>query len=121
MADRLSRAAGSRWAVNLEGARGEGRRVTVKKANPKQWSAASESGESGEPTQEECPAPQNVQNEANPESTQNSLPLGVESSVPKPAGQKEANALRQWLENSDQSPEVRGQWPVNAKRRRTWR
>jgi hypothetical protein len=31
---------------------------------------------------------ENVQNEAHPETTQNSLPLEVESSVPKPAGRK---------------------------------
>jgi len=34
MVERFGRAAGGRWAVNLEVARGEGRRVTVKKANP---------------------------------------------------------------------------------------
>src|SRR5208282_2465106 len=45
-----------------------------------QWSVVSKSGGSGEPTQEECRAPQNVQNEANPELTQSSLPLEVESS-----------------------------------------
>ena len=32
--------------------------------------------------------PENVQNEANPESTQSSLPLEVESSVPEPPGRK---------------------------------
>ncbi len=42
----------------------------------------------GEPAQEECPAPQNVQNEANLESTQTSLLLEVESSTTEPAGQK---------------------------------
>ncbi len=44
--------------------------------------------DSGEPAQEECPAPQNVQNEANLESTQTSLLLEVESSTTEPAGQK---------------------------------
>ncbi|MGA2704210.1 MAG: hypothetical protein ABSH35_24325 [Isosphaeraceae bacterium] len=53
-----------------------------------QWSVVSESGGSGEPTQEECRAPQNVQNEANPELTQSSLPLEVESSATEPEGRK---------------------------------
>src|SRR5208337_2851715 len=35
---------------------------------------------------------QNVQNEANPESTQSSLPLEVESSVPEPAGRKRSQS-----------------------------
>ena len=37
---------------------------------------------------------ENVQNEANPESTQSSLPLEVESSVPEEPGQNEANSGR---------------------------
>ena len=53
-----------------------------------QWSVVSESEGSGEPTQEECRAPQNVQNEANPELTQSSLPLEVESSATEPEGRK---------------------------------
>ena len=44
--------------------------------------------ERSKPTQGECPAPQNVQNEANQESTQSSLPLEVESSVLEPQGRK---------------------------------
>ena len=45
---------------------------------------------------------ENAQNEANPESTQNSLPLEVESSVPEPAGRRRsqregANAARSTL------------------------
>jgi len=68
--------------------------------------AASGDSEDGEPerseaTQEECRAPQNVQNEANPESTQSSLPLEVESSVPEPGRRKrsqstQAVAREQW-------------------------
>ena len=38
--------------------------------------------------------PENVQNEANPESTPRSLPLEVESSVPEPAGQKRSQSGR---------------------------
>src|SRR5271157_1021901 len=38
--------------------------------------------------------PENVQNEANPESTQSPLPLDVESSVPEPAGQKRSQSGR---------------------------
>ena len=53
-----------------------------------QWSVASESEESGQPMQEEGRSLQNVQNEANPESTQSSLPLDVESSEADPAGRK---------------------------------
>ena len=44
--------------------------------------------ERSKPTQGKCPAPQNVQNEANQESTQSSLPLEVESSVLEPQGRK---------------------------------
>ena len=36
--------------------------------------------------------PENVQNEANPESTQGPLPLDVESSVSEPAGQKRSQS-----------------------------
>ena len=53
-----------------------------------QWSVASESEESGQPMQEEGRSLQNVQNEANPESTQSSLPLDVESAAAEPAGRK---------------------------------
>ena len=70
---------------------GEGEHETVFSS---QWSVVSESGESGEPTKEECPVPQNVQNEANPESTQSSLPLEVESSVPEPAGWKRSRSTQ---------------------------
>ena len=53
------------WPVNLEGgASGEWHRMAVGKANPKQWSVASGSGEGSEPTQGVCPGPQKVQNEA---------------------------------------------------------
>jgi len=78
----------------------------------------SENGEPerSEPTREECRAQQNVQNEANLESTQSSLPLEVESSVPEPERRKrsqstQAVAREQWSVAS-------GQRPVNAKRGR---
>src|SRR5208337_1392452 len=59
------------------------------------WRVASEIGVTVNPKSEirnpksqgECPAPQNVQDEANPESTQDSFPLGVKSSVLKTAAQ----------------------------------
>jgi|GEM_PF-561330 len=91
---------------------GEGKPETVVSG---QWSVASESGESGEPTQEECRAPRNAQNEANPESTQSSLSLVVESSVPEPERRKRSqlegdDAPRSTLHAS--SP----QWPVSLKR-----
>ncbi|MGA2703993.1 MAG: hypothetical protein ABSH35_23195 [Isosphaeraceae bacterium] len=70
---------------------GEGEPETVARG---QRSVASESGGSGEPTQEVCPAPQNVQNEANPESTQSSLPLEVESPMPEPVGRKRSQFRR---------------------------
>ncbi len=46
--------------------------------------------ERSKPTQGDRPAPQNVQDEANPESTQDSLPLEVESSVLEPHGRKQS-------------------------------
>jgi hypothetical protein len=78
-----------------------------------QWSVASESGESGELTQGECPAPQNAPNEANPESTQSSLPLEVESSVPEPPGRKRSQSTQAVA--SGERRVATGQWPVNAK------
>jgi len=87
-----------------------------------QWSVASESGVSREPTQEEWPATQNVQNEANPESTQSSLALEVESSVPDPAGRKRsqregANAPRSTLHAPRSTLHASPvQWPVNLER-----
>jgi hypothetical protein len=56
--------------------------------------APSEDGEPerSEPTQEVCPAPEKAQNEANPESTQSSLPLVVESSATMPAGRKRSQS-----------------------------
>ncbi len=99
------------WSVVSESGGGEGRAA----------SGDSEDGEPerSEPTQEECRAPQNVPNEANPESTQSSLPLEVESSVPEPGrGQRsqstQAVAREKWSVAS-------GQWPVNAKRGRSRR
>src|SRR5208337_921104 len=44
--------------------------------------------EPSEPTQEECLTPQKPPNEANPESTQSSSPLKVESSATEPAGRQ---------------------------------
>ena len=70
--------------VNLEGGAGRGASGDSEDGEP----------ERSEPTQEECPAPQNVQNEANPESTQSSLPLEVESSVPEPAGRKRSQSTQ---------------------------
>ena len=48
--------------------------------------------ERNEPTQEEYPAPEKAPNEANPESTQSSLPLDVESSATEPAGRKRSQS-----------------------------
>ena len=83
----------SQWSVVSESGGGEGRAA----------SGDSEDGEPerSEPTQEECRAPPNVQNEANPESTQSLLPLEVESSVPEPGRRKrsqstQAVAREQW-------------------------
>ena len=107
--------------AGMSGGCGEGEPETVVSG---QWSVASESGKSGErqvasggcgegepersePTQERCLAPEKAPNEAKLESTQSSLPLEVESSVPKPPGQNEAKARRQWLETV-----VSGQWSV---------
>jgi len=69
-------------------ASGECRVASEERVASGQWSVASESGESGKPMQEEGRSPQNVQNEANLESTQSSLLLEVESSTTEPAGQK---------------------------------
>src|SRR5271157_1424343 len=95
----------------------------VGNVNPgRQWRVASEdrvaseSGERGEPTQQECPAPQNVQDEANPESTQGSLPLEVESSVPEPPGRKQSQSA-QAVASGERRVDT-GQWPVNGKRGR---
>jgi hypothetical protein len=57
-------------------------------------SGGCEGGESerGEPTQEECLTPENAQNEANPESTQSSLPLKFESSEAEPADRKRSQS-----------------------------
>ncbi|MGA2705320.1 MAG: hypothetical protein ABSH35_30075 [Isosphaeraceae bacterium] len=65
---------------------------------------------------------ENVQNEANLESTQSSLPLGVELSVPEPPGRKRSqregvNAPRSTLHASRSTPHPHsGQWI-----RREWR
>ncbi len=78
--------------------------------------------------------PENVQNEANPESTQSSLPLVVESYSTEPAGRKQSqSAAGGAVPHAEESgewpvktkwpvkaewPMAREQWPVNAKRRR---
>ena len=53
--------------------------------------------------------PENMQNKAIPESTQSSLPLEVESSVPEPPGRKQSQSTQ---------AVAREQWPVKAKRGR---
>jgi len=58
--------------------------------NPK--SAIQNPKSSGEPTQEVYPAPEKAQNEANPESTQSSLPLVVESYSTESAGRKRSQS-----------------------------
>jgi len=75
-------------------ASGECRVASEERVASGQWSVASESGESGKPMQEEGRSPQNVQNEANLESTQSSLLLEVESSTTEPAGQKRSQFRR---------------------------
>jgi len=62
-----------------------------------EWRGASGDIEDGEPersepTQEETPASEKAQNEANPESTQGSLPLEVESSATESAGRKRSQS-----------------------------
>ena len=52
---------------------------------------------------------QKAPNEAKLESTQSSLPLEVESSLPEPAGGKRSQSSRQRLETSGQWPLVSGQ------------
>lgn len=62
-----------------------------------EWREASGDIEDGEPersepTQEETPASEKAQNEANSESTQGSLPLEVESSATESAGRKRSQS-----------------------------
>ncbi len=63
----------------------------------REWRVASGDIEDGErersePTQEETPASEKAQNEANSESTQGSLPLEVESSATESAGRKRSQS-----------------------------
>jgi len=72
--------------------------------------------ERSEPTQERRLAPEKAPNEANPESTQSSLPLEVESSMPDPAGGKRSQSTQAVA--SGERRVATGPWPVNAKRGR---
>ena len=116
--------------AGMSGGCGEGEPETVVSG---QWSVASESGGSGEwqvasggcgegepersePSQERCLAPEKAPNKANPESTQSSLPLEVESSLPEPAGRKRSQSTQAVA--SGERRVATGQWPVNAKRGR---
>jgi hypothetical protein len=107
-------------------ASGECRVASEERVASGQWSVAIESGESGQPMQEEGRSLQNVQNEANLESTQSSLLLEVESSTTEPAGQKRSQftqavasedgvASGEWRVKREW-PVASGQWPVNPKR-----
>jgi len=90
-------------------ASGECRVASEEKVASGQWSVASESGESGEPMQEEGRSLQNVPNEANLESTQSSLLLEVESSTTEPEGQKRSQ-FTQAVASEDGV--ASGEWPV---------
>jgi len=89
-----------------------------------EWRGASadiEDGEPerGEPTQEETPASEKAQNEANSESTQRSLPLEVESSATESAGRKRSQSatggVLPHVEDGGGIIVASDRWPVKPK------